>query len=98
MKKDIQLYYDTKTNPVTVHQIQNYFKRNSIVYTDFRYTADAAIVECVNALNSNFVRELMARGSMLSAPLQEPVLIYRTFPENEYIISIGKTEILSRFS
>lgn len=98
MKKDIQLYYSTVTNPVDVFQIQNYFKRNNILFTDFRYTADAAIVECVNALNTNFVRELMAKGTMLSAPLQEPVLIYRTFPKNEFIISIGKTEILSRFS
>jgi len=98
MKKDIQLYFSAKTNHLDVYQIQNYLKRNSIVYTDFRYATDAAITECVNALNSNFVKELLAKGTLLTAPLLEPVMIYRTFPENEYIISIGKTEILSRFN
>jgi len=97
MKRDIQLYFSTKTNHLDVYRIQNYFKRNNIVYTDFRYTADGAITECVSALNSNFANELLAKGTLLTAPLLEPVLVYREFPQGNYIISIGKTEILSRF-
>jgi hypothetical protein len=95
MKTNICLYYSTRSPILDVYNLKNYFAKQGIAYSDFKYDLESGNTT-VDSLNSVYNQYFIDNAvTLLSKPLNYTLCIFML--DNEVTILKGNDNIIAAF-